>query len=107
VAQIDHADIDGHLLRLARALPVFDCRETPLHAICLGSNWNPIGTQSQLSGLRQAEDHFSKVARDHTHPADDLLDDLGELAETMGGEVIVMPAERLSVATGLDVTFRC
>lgn len=37
---------------------------------------------------------------------DDLLDDLGELVETMGGEVVVLPAERMPVDTGLAATFR-
>jgi len=37
---------------------------------------------------------------------DDLLDDLGELVEAMGGEVKVIPAERMPGKTGLAATFR-
>jgi len=37
---------------------------------------------------------------------DDLLDDLGELVEAMGGEVKVIPAERMPGQTGLAATFR-
>ena len=37
---------------------------------------------------------------------DDLLDDLGELVERMGGRVLVMPAERMPGNTGLAATYR-
>ncbi|MHB1132195.1 MAG: baeRF3 domain-containing protein [Chloroflexota bacterium] len=36
----------------------------------------------------------------------DLLDDLGELVEAMGGQVMVVPPERLSLPTGLAATYR-
>lgn len=38
--------------------------------------------------------------------ADDLLDDLGELVERMGGEVLVVPAGQLPGQTGLAAIFR-
>jgi len=37
---------------------------------------------------------------------DDLLDDLGALVEMMGGDVMVMPPERMPGQTGLAATFR-
>ncbi len=37
---------------------------------------------------------------------DDLLDDLGELVGKMGGRVLVMPAERMPVRTGLAGIYR-
>ena len=37
---------------------------------------------------------------------DDLLDDLGELVVKMGGRVMVIPAERMPVRTGLAATYR-
>jgi hypothetical protein len=37
---------------------------------------------------------------------DDVLDDLGALVEKMGGEVHVLPTERMPTSTGLAVTFR-
>lgn len=44
---------------------------------------------------------------DLSHPqVDDLLDDLGELVEKMGGGVLVIPAERMPTRTGLAATFR-
>src|SRR5690606_16470795 len=55
VAEIDHPDIDRHLLRLARAWPVFDCRAAALHAIPWDSIWTPIGTQIDLSGATNNE----------------------------------------------------
>ena len=42
-----------------------------------------------------------------SHPQiDDLLDDLGELVEKMGGRVMVMPAERMPGRTGLAAIYR-
>jgi hypothetical protein len=41
------------------------------------------------------------------HPeVDDLLDDLGELVLKMGGEVVVVPAERMPTSTGLAAIYR-
>ena len=37
---------------------------------------------------------------------DDLLDDLGEMVESKGGQVWVVPAENMPVQTGLPATFR-
>ena len=44
---------------------------------------------------------------DLEHPqVDDLLDDLGALVEQMGGQVLVIPAERMPGETGLAATYR-
>jgi hypothetical protein len=44
---------------------------------------------------------------DPSHPqVDDLLDDLCELVEKMGGRVMVMPAEQMPGRTGLAATYR-
>ena len=44
---------------------------------------------------------------DLNHPqVDDLLDDLCELVEKMGGRVMVMPAEQMPGRTGLAATYR-
>jgi hypothetical protein len=44
---------------------------------------------------------------DLSHPQiDDLLDDLGELVEKMGGRVMVIPAERMPGRTGLAAIYR-
>ncbi|TVQ18641.1 MAG: hypothetical protein EA382_17535 [Spirochaetaceae bacterium] len=44
---------------------------------------------------------------DLAHPeVDDVLDDLGELALKMGGEVIVVPTERMPTETGLAAIYR-
>lgn len=44
---------------------------------------------------------------DLSHPqVDDLLDDLGELVEKMGGRVLVIPAEQMTTRTGLAATYR-
>ncbi len=45
--------------------------------------------------------------RDLTNPiVDDLLDDLGELVLKMGGQVMVLPAEKMPSKTGLAAIFR-
>ena len=45
--------------------------------------------------------------RDLTNPkVDDLLDDLGELVLKMGGQVMVLPAEKMPSETGLAAIFR-
>ncbi len=44
---------------------------------------------------------------DLSHPqVADLLDDLGELVEKMGGRVLVMPANQMPSQTGLAATYR-
>jgi hypothetical protein len=44
---------------------------------------------------------------DLSHPqVDDLLDDLGELVEKMGGRVLVIPAEKMPGRTGLAAAYR-
>jgi hypothetical protein len=44
---------------------------------------------------------------DLSHPQiDDLLDDLGELVDKMGGRVLVIPAEQMLTQTGLAATYR-
>ena len=37
---------------------------------------------------------------------DDLLDDLGDLVEKMGGRVVVMPTAQMPSQTGLAATYR-
>jgi len=47
------------------------------------------------------------IAADLSHPqVDDILDDLGELVEKMGGQVLVIPAERMPGQTELAATYR-
>lgn len=44
---------------------------------------------------------------DLSHPqVDDLLDDLGELAGKMGGQVLAIPSEQMPTKTGLAATYR-
>jgi hypothetical protein len=44
---------------------------------------------------------------DLAHPGvDDLLDDLGELVLKMGGQVVVVPAERMPTPTGIAAIYR-
>lgn len=57
------------------------------------------GTVDPTSGKVELSD------RDHPQ-VDDLLDDLAELTLKMGGEVIVVPAERMPSTTGAAATFR-
>jgi hypothetical protein len=44
---------------------------------------------------------------DLAHPdVDDVLDDLGALALKMGGQIVVVPAERMPTKTGIAATYR-
>jgi hypothetical protein len=44
---------------------------------------------------------------DLNHPqGDDLLDDLGELVEKVGGRVLVIPGEQMPGRTRLAATYR-
>jgi hypothetical protein len=47
------------------------------------------------------------AAGDLAHPEiDDMLDDLGELVVSKGGEVVIVPAERMPTRTGIAATYR-
>jgi hypothetical protein len=46
---------------------------------------------------------FDNMARPEV---DDLLDDLGELALKMGGQIVVVPAERMPTSTGIAAIYR-
>lgn len=60
----------------------------------------------QIAGrLDAATGHVQASAMDDPR-ADDLLDDLGELVEKMGGEVRILPAARMPGSTGLAATYR-
>jgi len=60
----------------------------------------------QIAGRLDGASGRVEVA-DLSHPqVDDVLDDLGELVEKMGGRVLVMPAEQMPGRTGLAATYR-
>lgn len=65
-----------------------------------------IESDRQIAGRLDGSTGRIEVA-DLSHPqVDDLLDDLGELVEKMGGRVLVIPAERMPGRTGLAATYR-
>lgn len=65
-----------------------------------------IEADRQIAGRLDRAMGRTEVA-DLSHPqVDDLLDDLGELVEKMGGPVLVIPAERMPGRTGLAATYR-
>jgi len=65
-----------------------------------------IESDRQLAGRLDSATGRVEVA-DLSHPqVDDLLDDLGELVGKMGGQVLVIPAERMPGETGLAATYR-
>ena len=44
---------------------------------------------------------------DHADPeVDDLLDDVGELVLKNGGQIVIVPAERMPTRTGLAAIYR-
>ena len=65
-----------------------------------------IEADRQIAGRLDGATGQVEVA-DLDHPqVDDLLDDLGELVEKMGGQVMAMPAEQMPGRTGLAATYR-
>jgi hypothetical protein len=65
-----------------------------------------IESDRQIAGRLNAATGQFELA-DLSHPqVDDLLDDLVELVEKIGGGVFVIPAERMPTRTGLAATFR-
>ncbi|MBA3611425.1 MAG: hypothetical protein H0W49_00625 [Nitrospirales bacterium] len=65
-----------------------------------------IEANRQIAGRLDCATGEVKLA-DLSHPqVDDLLDDLGELVEKMGGRVLIIPAERMPGRTGLAATYR-
>ncbi len=65
-----------------------------------------IESDRQIAGQLEGATGRVEVA-DLSHPqVGDLLDDLGELVEKMGGRVLVIPAEQMPVQTGLAATYR-
>jgi hypothetical protein len=65
-----------------------------------------IEADRQLAGRLDGSTGRVEVAA-LSHPqVDDLLDDLGELVEKMGGRVLVVPVERMPGRTGLAAIYR-
>lgn len=60
----------------------------------------------QIAGQLDASTGRIRPAEMNDPSVDDLLDDLGELVEKMGGEVCVLPTERMPGSTGLAATYR-
>lgn len=65
-----------------------------------------IEAERQIGGhLDDSTGRISDAELKNPH-IDDLLDDLGELVEKMGGQVHVLPADRMPSASGLAATYR-
>ncbi len=65
-----------------------------------------IETDRQIAGRLDGATGQVEVADLSNPHVDDLLDDLGELVEKMGGQVLVMPADQMPSQTGLAATYR-
>jgi hypothetical protein len=64
-----------------------------------------VEAERQIPG--RFDDHGRIEHADLSDPQiDDMLDDLGELVERKGGQVLVIPAERMPTRTGLAATYR-
>jgi len=60
----------------------------------------------QIAGTLDRASGRIDIASLRDPEVDDLLDDLGELVESLGGQVVVMAADRMPADTGLAATFR-
>lgn len=65
-----------------------------------------IESDRQIAGRLNGATGRIEVASLNHPQVDDLLDDLGELVEKMGGQVLVIPAERMPGQTGLAAIYR-
>jgi len=65
-----------------------------------------IESDRQIAGRLDISTGQTKVAELGDPQVDDLLDDLGELVEKMGGRVMVIPADQMPARTGLAATYR-
>ena len=65
-----------------------------------------IASDRQIAGRILDNADMYELADMHEANVDDLLDDLGELVDKMGGQVLVMPAAHMPGNTGLAATFR-
>jgi hypothetical protein len=65
-----------------------------------------IEADRQLAGRLDSATGRIDLAALSDPQVDDLLDDLGELVENSGGQVMVVPAERIPGRTGLAATYR-
>ncbi len=60
----------------------------------------------QIPGRLEGSTGRLEMAEFNNPQVDDLLDDLAELVEKMDGEVLVIPAERMPVDSGLAAAYR-
>ena len=65
-----------------------------------------IDADRQIAGRLDVATGRVEIADLSDPQVDDLLDDLGDLVEKMGGQVLVIPAEQMPVQTGLAATYR-
>jgi hypothetical protein len=65
-----------------------------------------IASDREISGRIVGDTGKYELTDESEASADDLLDDLGELVDKMGGQVLVMPAAQIPGNTGLAATFR-
>lgn len=65
-----------------------------------------IEADRQILGRLHAATGQVEIAGPRDSKTDELLDDLGELTASMGGHVMVIPAELMPLTTGLAATYR-
>ena len=65
-----------------------------------------IASDREIAGRIVGDAGSYELADTNKSGANDLLDDLGELVDKMGGQVLVMPADQVPGKTGLAATFR-
>ena len=104
----------------ARQLALADSFATALSKGLGSDNLNKVATAAAegrvakllIESGRQIAGHLDvttgrvRTAEINDPDVDDLLDDLGELVEKMGGEVCVLPTARMPGSTGLAATYR-
>jgi hypothetical protein len=96
---------DGYAMAKSRGLGSGDLGQVARAAAAGRVATLMIEADRQIAGRLDATGRVESGDPDHPQ-VDDLLDDLGDLVERMGGRVLVLPAERMPESTGLCASYR-
>lgn len=97
---------DAYAVAAARGLGSEDLAQVALAAVAGRVSTLLIEAERQMPGRIDALTGRIDRADLGNPSVDDVLDDLGALVESMGGEVHVLPAERMPSRTGVAANFR-
>ncbi len=98
--------LDEYSQALSRGLGSGDLEEVVKEAAAGRVSKLMIASDREIAGRIVGDTGTYELSDINEASSDDLLDDLGELVDKMGGQVLVMPAAQIPGKTGLAATFR-